>query len=106
MQKHPVRPGGAAQRDVFAQPGPLPSCVVEIMWLQPSVECLPQWGPFGIEDGVPGNVPVPALIDVALPEYALIGETQPPGRFMRRSVQRIALPFVSAVPEQKRIAHH
>src|SRR5713101_2771415 len=72
---------------------------IEIGNIQPAFESGLAFGPLGIEHRIPGGVTAATLDDHVLAEDPLESEPEPQRCSSRGGVQRIALPFVPAVPQ-------
>ena len=67
--------------------------------VEPRLERLAHLRPVGVDDRVPGGVPVAALHHLCLAEDPLVAEAEPLGRPTRRRVECVALPLVAPVAE-------
>jgi len=65
--------------------------------VEPGFEADAQPGPFTVQDGEPGGVPVSATDDSCLPKCALIGEAEPLGGRSGRRIESVTLPLVAPV---------
>src|SRR5262249_44926575 len=63
LLEHTSRPVGKS--------GVLPAVLVKVARVEPGEERLAQRRPFAVDGGVPGGVPVTALVDRSLPEHPL-----------------------------------
>src|SRR5208337_1387311 len=78
----------------------LPSLAIEVVAPEPALEGRLASRPFAVEHREPGGVAVAALDDHVLAENTLEGEAQALRRAPRRRVERVALPFVTAIAER------
>jgi hypothetical protein len=62
-------------------------------------------GPVAIDDGVPRRVAVVAFDDDGLAEDAFVGEAEAFGGAARGRIERVALPFHSAIAEREGVGH-
>src|SRR5438132_5117469 len=72
---------------------------VEIPRVEPVLETVPHCRPLAIEHRIPRRVAAARFVDHRLPENAFELESITQRGGSRRRVQRIALPFVAAIPE-------
>src|SRR5712675_884788 len=82
-----------------AQAGPLPATRVEVLRRQPALERRLARRPLAIEHREESGVAVAALRDHVLAQHAFEGESIAQRRPPRRRVERVALPFITAIAE-------
>src|ERR1041385_2892729 len=72
---------------------------VEVLRAEPRLEDVGNGRPLAIEHREPRRVAIAAFHDRGLPEHAFEREAEALRRRARRGIQRVALPFVSPIPQ-------